>query len=98
MSLSEAFIRRSGLSSTTPKRGHSSPDWCRFARKAAYDVSRACDTRLGRDSAVKVLPELFDLGPHPLARFEHDAHVLASLKHPTIATVYGLAETDVSAR
>src|SRR3979411_2009563 len=53
------------------------------------EVYRARDTKLGRDVALKVLPESFARDPERMARFEHEAQVLASLNHPNIATVYG---------
>src|SRR5436190_17891581 len=53
------------------------------------EVYRAHDTRLGRDVAVKVLPESLARDPERMARFEREAHVLASLNHPNIATVCG---------
>ncbi len=53
------------------------------------EVYRARDTRLERDVALKVLPELFTSDPERLARFEREAKVLASLNHPNIAQVYG---------
>ena len=53
------------------------------------EVYRARDTKLGRDVALKVLPESFSRDPERMARFEREAHVLASLNHPNIATVYG---------
>ncbi len=51
------------------------------------EVYRARDTRLQRDVALKVLPEIFvaDLGR--MARFEREARLLASLNHPHIAAV-----------
>lgn len=55
-------------------------------------VYRATDTKLGRDVAVKVLPELFAADPDRLARFTREAVVLASLNHPNIATIYGVEE------
>jgi eukaryotic-like serine/threonine-protein kinase len=54
------------------------------------EVYRARDTRLNRDVAVKVLPELFLSDGERLARFEREAQVLASLNHPHIAQIYGL--------
>ncbi|MEO5894462.1 MAG: protein kinase [Vicinamibacterales bacterium] len=54
------------------------------------EVYRAHDSRLHRDVAIKVLPELFALDPDRLTRFEREAQVLASLNHPNIATVYGV--------
>jgi eukaryotic-like serine/threonine-protein kinase len=53
------------------------------------EVYRARDTKLGRDVALKVLPESFARDPERMARFEREAQVLASLNHPNIATVYG---------
>src|SRR6202162_1075344 len=53
------------------------------------EVYRARDTKLGRDVALKVLPESLAHDPERMARFEREAHVLASLNHPHIATVYG---------
>src|SRR6202051_1058690 len=49
----------------------------------------ARDTRRNRDVALKVLPESFAHDPERMARFEREAHVLSSLNHPHIATVYG---------
>jgi eukaryotic-like serine/threonine-protein kinase len=56
------------------------------------EVYRARDTKLNRDVAVKVLPELFALDDDRLARFRREAHVLASLNHPNIAAIYGFEE------
>ena len=56
------------------------------------EVYRARDTKLNRDVAVKVLPELFALDTDRLARFKREAHVLASLNHPNIAAIYGFEE------
>src|SRR5687768_18510014 len=58
------------------------------------EVYRARDTRLGRDVALKILPEIFAADPERLARFEREAQVLASLNHPHIAAIYGLEEGD----
>jgi len=59
------------------------------------EVWRAEDTTLGREVALKVLPEEFARDPERMARFEREAKVLASLNHPNIATLYGL-ETEIS--
>src|SRR5579864_3394790 len=52
------------------------------------------DTRLGRDVALKVLPEAFAGDMERMTRFEREARVLASLNHPNIASTYGLEETN----
>ena len=57
------------------------------------EVYRARDSKLGRDVAVKVLPEAFAGDAGPMARFEREAQILASLNHPNIASVYGLEES-----
>jgi tetratricopeptide (TPR) repeat protein len=56
------------------------------------EVYRATDTRLGRDVAIKILPEVFTRDPERVARFEREAQVLASLSHPNIATIHGVEE------
>jgi serine/threonine protein kinase/tetratricopeptide (TPR) repeat protein len=56
------------------------------------EVYRAFDTRLGREVAVKTLPEAFSSDPERLARFEREARMLAALNHPAIAAIYGLEE------
>ncbi|MEO8502505.1 MAG: protein kinase [Acidobacteriota bacterium] len=53
------------------------------------EVYRATDSTLGREVAVKVLPEAFTSDPERLARFEREAKLLAQLNHPNIAHVYG---------
>ncbi|MEO5617388.1 MAG: protein kinase [Candidatus Eisenbacteria bacterium] len=57
------------------------------------EVYRARDTRLGRDVAIKGLPEAFAQHPERLARFEREARLLASLNHPNIASIFGLEES-----
>src|SRR6188474_1517558 len=54
------------------------------------EVYRAHDTKLNRDVAIKVLPDLFALDRDRLARFEREAQTLAALNHPHIAQIYGI--------
>src|ERR1700674_4352592 len=56
------------------------------------EVYRAHDTKLGRDVAIKVLPDVFAMDSDRLSRFMREAQVLASLNHPHIAQIYGLEE------
>jgi Flp pilus assembly protein TadD/TolB-like protein len=56
------------------------------------EVYRARDTRLGRDVAIKVLPESFARDPARAARFEREARLLAAINHPAIGAVYGAEE------
>ena len=58
------------------------------------EVYRARDTKLGRDVAIKVLPRAFTRSADRRARFEREAHLLASLNHPHIAQVYGFEESE----
>ena len=58
------------------------------------EVYRARDTTLGRDVAIKILPDAFTADPDRLARFEREARVLAALNHPNIATIHGVEESD----
>jgi len=58
------------------------------------EVFRATDSRLGRDVALKMLPDLLAHDPERLARFRREAQVLAALNHPGIASVFGLESQD----
>ena len=60
-------------------------------------VYRARDTTLGRDVALKLLPDVLLADPDRRARFEREARVLASLNHPNIGSIYGVHEGDPSA-
>ena len=69
-----------------------------IGRGGMGEVYRARDTKLHRDVALKVLPDLFALEPDRLTRFEREAQLLASLNHPNIAAIYGFQEgSDVGA-
>jgi serine/threonine protein kinase len=57
------------------------------------EVYRARDTKLDRDVAIKILPELFASDPERLTRFEREAKTLASLNHPHIAQIYGVEDS-----
>jgi serine/threonine-protein kinase len=56
------------------------------------EVYRAEDTKLGRQVAIKVLPDIFSSDPERLARLEREAKLLALLNHPNIAAIHGLEE------
>jgi Tol biopolymer transport system component/tRNA A-37 threonylcarbamoyl transferase component Bud32 len=58
------------------------------------EVYRARDTKLNRDVALKVLPEVLARDPERMARFQREAQVLAAMNHPNIAAIYGLEESD----
>jgi serine/threonine-protein kinase len=58
------------------------------------EVYRATDTKLKREVALKVLPELFAGDAQRMARFEREAQLLASLNHPHIAHIHGLEEAN----
>lgn len=65
----------------------------RLGTGAMGDVFRARDLRLGREVAIKVLPERFRDDPERRVRFEAEALSLSALNHPNVVTVFG-AETD----
>ncbi|HEY6866591.1 MAG TPA: protein kinase, partial [Candidatus Eisenbacteria bacterium] len=56
------------------------------------EVYRARDTRLGRDVAIKSLPQAFAQDAERLARFDREARLLASLSHANVGAIYGLEE------
>ncbi len=58
------------------------------------EVWRATDTKLGREVALKVLPEEFVDDPQRLDRFEREARAVASLNHPHIVTIHSVEEAD----
>jgi serine/threonine protein kinase len=57
------------------------------------EVYQAHDTKLGRDVAIKVLPEAFAHDADRLSRFQREAKMLASLNHANIATIHGLEQS-----
>src|SRR6516225_11335989 len=58
------------------------------------EVYRARDCKLGRDVALKVLPDAFARDGERLGRFAREAQVLASLNHPNIAAIYGFEDSS----
>ena len=61
------------------------------------EVYRAKDTRLGREVAIKVLPQHLSSNPEVRARFEREAKTVSSLNHPNICTLFDVGregETD----
>jgi serine/threonine-protein kinase len=58
------------------------------------EVYRAMDTKLGREVAIKLLPDSFAADGERVARFEREAKVLASLDHPNIGSIYGMEDAD----
>ena len=60
------------------------------------EVYRARDTKLNRDVAIKVLPDLFAGDAERLARFTREAQTLAALNHPNIAHIHGLEESPAT--
>ena len=58
------------------------------------EVYRAHDTKLDRDVALKVLPELSAFDPDRLRRFRREAQILASLNHPNIAAIHGIEQDN----
>src|SRR6202166_5130722 len=57
------------------------------------EVYQARDMKLGRDVAIKVLPDAFAHDADRLSRFQREAKMLASLNHPNIATIHGLEQS-----
>ena len=64
-----------------------------LGRGGMGEVYQAKDRKLGRDVAIKVLPEEFARDADRVARFQREAKLLASLNHPNIAAIHGLEES-----
>jgi Tol biopolymer transport system component len=60
------------------------------------EVYRARDLNLGRDVAIKILPETFVADTERVVRFQREAQVLAALHHANIATIFGLEDSGPS--
>ena len=65
-----------------------------LGRGGMGEVYRARDTKLGREVAIKILPDVWVTDPHRRARLEREARVLASLNHPHIGAIYGTEESS----
>src|SRR5581483_8020821 len=57
------------------------------------EVFRARDSKLGREVAIKVLPEAFARDSERMSRFEREAKLLATLSHPHIAAIHALDDS-----
>src|SRR5690348_10961841 len=58
------------------------------------EVYRARDTRLGRDVAIKILPQHLTAKSNVKQRFEREARAISSLQHPNICTLYDVGHQD----
>jgi serine/threonine protein kinase len=65
-----------------------------LGRGGMGEVYQAKDQKLGRDVAIKVLPEEFAKDADRVARFQREAKLLASLNHTNIAAIYGLEASE----
>jgi serine/threonine protein kinase/Tol biopolymer transport system component len=60
------------------------------------EVYRARDTKLDRDVALKILPDIFVADPERRARFAREAKTLAALNHPNVAQIFGVEESGAT--
>ena len=67
-----------------------------LGRGGMGEVWRARDLRLGRDVAIKLLPEQLASDPERIDRFEREARALAALNHPNVAQIYEVGEAAAS--
>src|SRR5215469_74577 len=67
---------------------------CHIGSGGMGDVYQATDSKLGRNVAIKFLPDAFNHDTERVARFQREARVLASLNHSNIAAIHGLEEID----
>lgn len=65
-----------------------------LGRGGMGEVYLARDLKLGREVAIKILPDHFAADAERAARFAREARLLAQLKHPLVADIYALEEAD----
>ena len=58
------------------------------------EVFRACDTRLDRSVAIKILPSALAADPQLRERFDREARTISSLNHPHICTLFDVGHQD----